>query len=325
MRRFSLLLTILTLLSFAPYAHAQGVAYHDIAFYNSNGNVRVVASALITVCASGWTSPPPCAPALGGTLFNNFALTNSISNPFNADANGNFNFIAAQGNYTVCITGAGVNGTCNQVTLSSGSSSAISGGVNGNLLKANSSTTGTDSGIVATNVPLLSAANVFTNTETFQTILTQGVLPVTSGWYLGGSSFPYATLYLGSSGSNYSQITSSASTNRTVNYPDASGTILLSSTGVQEICSGQIALTTALINANSRATNTLTCTGLSASTDSINCSFSGDTNAVVGYTPGGGIALKPWVSANTINVDQQNTTGLGITPGAATITCKGLR
>jgi hypothetical protein len=325
MRRILYLFILLILLSFASRASAQGVAYHDIAFYNSNGNVRVVASALITVCASGWTSPPPCAPALGGTLFSNFALTNSISNPFNADANGNFNFIAVQGNYTVCITGAGVNGTCNQVTLSSGSSSAISGGVNGNLLKANSSTTGTDSGIVATNVPLLSATNSWTNTNTFQTILTQGILPIASGWYIGSTSFPYTTFVLGTSASAYSSMTSSASAPRTVVYPDASGTLLLTSTGVQEICSGQIALTTALINANSRATNTLTCTGLSASTDSINCAFSGDTNAVVGYTPGGGIALKPWVSANTINVDQQNTTGLGITPGAATITCKGLR
>lgn len=98
-------------------------------------------------------------------------------------------------------------------------------------------------------------------------------------------------------------------------------------TGVQEICSGQIALTTGAIASGTRATNTLTCTGLSTSTDSISCAFSGDTNAVTGYAPSasGSLALKTWVSANTINVDQINNTSGSITPGAATITCKGIR
>lgn len=95
----------------------------------------------------------------------------------------------------------------------------------------------------------------------------------------------------------------------------------------QEICTGQIALTTGAINSGTRATNTLACTGLSATTDSIACTFSGDTNAVTGYAPSasGGITLKTWASTNTINVDQVNDTGGSITPGAATVNCKGLR
>lgn len=95
----------------------------------------------------------------------------------------------------------------------------------------------------------------------------------------------------------------------------------------QLICTGQIALTTGAIASGTRATNTLSCSGLSASTDSISCTFSGDTNAVTGYAPSasGGITLKTWASTNTINVDQVNNTSGSITPGAATLNCKGLR
>lgn len=95
----------------------------------------------------------------------------------------------------------------------------------------------------------------------------------------------------------------------------------------QLICSGQIALSTGAIGSGARGTNTLTCTGLSATTDTISCTFSGDTNAVTGYAPSasGGLSLKTWASTNTINIDQVNNTGSSITPGAATVNCKGIR
>ena len=95
----------------------------------------------------------------------------------------------------------------------------------------------------------------------------------------------------------------------------------------QTICSGQIALSTGAISSGTRATNTLSCSGLSATTDSISCTFSGDTNAVTGYAPSasGGLTLKTWASTNTINVDQVNDTSGSITPGAATVNCKGIR
>lgn len=95
----------------------------------------------------------------------------------------------------------------------------------------------------------------------------------------------------------------------------------------QIICSGQIALSTGAIGSGARGTNTLTCTGLSGTSDTISCTFSGDTNAVTGYAPSasGGITLKTWASTNTINVDQVNNTSGSITPGAATINCKGIR
>lgn len=107
---------------------------------------------------------------------------------------------------------------------------------------------------------------------------------------------------------------------------DKSGNLTAPNTP-QEICTGQIALSTGAINSGTRATNTLSCSGLSTSTDSISCTFSGDTNAVTGYAPSasGGLTLKTWVSANTVNVDQVNDTGGSITPGAATVNCKGIR
>lgn len=95
-----------------------------------------------------------------------------------------------------------------------------------------------------------------------------------------------------------------------------------------EICSGQINLTTGAISSGTRATNTFSCTGLNTSTDTVSCTFSGDTNAVTGYAPSGTgavLGLKTWASANTINVDQINNTSLPITPGAATLNCKGIR
>jgi fibronectin-binding autotransporter adhesin len=92
------------------------------------------------------------------------------------------------------------------------------------------------------------------------------------------------------------------------------------------VCTGQIALSTGAISSGARATNTLTCTGLSASTSSISCTFSGDTNAVTGYAPsatGAILSLKTYATANTINVDQMNNTANSITPGAASVNCKG--
>lgn len=113
------------------------------------------------------------------------------------------------------------------------------------------------------------------------------------------------------------------------NSTSINGTSIPSSaTLTQVICSGQIALSTGAISSGARATNTLTCTGLSTSTDSVSCTFSGDTNAVTGYAPSGTgaiLSLKSYVTANTINVDQMNNTGSSITPGAATVNCKGLR
>jgi len=93
-----------------------------------------------------------------------------------------------------------------------------------------------------------------------------------------------------------------------------------------EICPPvQIALSTSAIGSGVRVANTAACTGLSTATDTINCTLVGDTNAVTGYGGTTVLTLKPYLTTNTINVDQLNTTGSSITPGAASINCKGWR
>lgn len=110
---------------------AQGIAYNSIALYNSSGTARVVPSALITVCPQG-SLGEPCTPA-NVSLTSDIAQTMPLTNPFNADFNGNFNFVVNPGNYTVTITGIGVVGYSYQVSLLSGGaaigSCTTSGGV----------------------------------------------------------------------------------------------------------------------------------------------------------------------------------------------------
>lgn len=105
MLKKSFVLALLIIL-FSTNTKAQNVPFHDIALQNVGGNVKVVASAVITVCA-GIHTEIPCAPTT--TIFQ--ANGAQAQNPFNADANGNFTFYATQAtNYTVSITGVGVNG-----------------------------------------------------------------------------------------------------------------------------------------------------------------------------------------------------------------------
>jgi hypothetical protein len=94
--------------------HAQGVSHVNIALYNSGGAARVVPSAFVTVCGANDPSIP-CTTTV--SLFTNYALTQSLANPFNADANGNFSFMVTPGNYTVTVTGFGVIGYSYQISL----------------------------------------------------------------------------------------------------------------------------------------------------------------------------------------------------------------
>lgn len=111
MKKILLILILLPSLSYA-----QGVSHTNIALYNSNGNARIVPSAVITVCAANNTSIP-CSAPLASTLFKDFLLSVPITNPFNADFNGNYTFMAAPGNYTVTMTGVGITGSTYQLSL----------------------------------------------------------------------------------------------------------------------------------------------------------------------------------------------------------------
>ncbi len=91
------LLTVSSLLFFGgASAFGQGaLASPQVALKTVNGYTTPIAGATITVCAAK-TGGLPCSPALSGQLYQDIALTEPLSNPFTADANGNYQFAAAR-------------------------------------------------------------------------------------------------------------------------------------------------------------------------------------------------------------------------------------
>src|ERR1700734_4255230 len=116
------LLLILAIICAPASSFAQGVFIPpQTAFKNINGIVMPIANATITVCGVN-AGGSPCSPALVSTIFKDAALSQALSNPFTADANGNYQFAAAAATYTVTVTAAGFAGYSYQVSLGSGSS-----------------------------------------------------------------------------------------------------------------------------------------------------------------------------------------------------------
>lgn len=97
---------------------------------------------------------------------------------------------------------------------------------------------------------------------------------------------------------------------------------------VQKVCSGTQALGTAAIAAGAAATTiTITCTGLTPTTDNISIDFSSSPMAVTGYAPSasGILTIYKWMTTNTINISVVNNTVSSITPGAISVTYHGIR
>src|SRR6266403_1108071 len=104
-----LLLCFFTQRSYAQGARLDGIAQIAINTSIGSGIAKVVPSAVITVC-TGSTSPPSgsvCTNTI--PIFSNTALTASITNPTNADVNGNYFFCVPAGqNYVISISGVGI-------------------------------------------------------------------------------------------------------------------------------------------------------------------------------------------------------------------------
>jgi hypothetical protein len=160
---------------FATQSSAQGFAITGTAMKNTPppGNLGIsgtisqaIPSAVISVCP-GSISPilgTVCSPVTS-SLFSDVGLTVSISNPTNADLNGNFAFFvtAAQG-YVVSVSGTGV--TTYSYVVSAPLITAISSGANtalSNLSAVNINT----SLLPQTGVDLGSAAKQFRNLYLF--------------------------------------------------------------------------------------------------------------------------------------------------------------
>lgn len=122
------------LLLFSSLAFSQGaIVPPQNALKVVNGIVMPIANAAITVCAAN-ASGIPCAPALANTVFSDAALTQPLSNPFPADANGNYQFAVAPNTYTVTVTATGFSGYSYQITVQclSGANCTFTGPVNFN-------------------------------------------------------------------------------------------------------------------------------------------------------------------------------------------------
>lgn len=119
MRKVLLLFTFVSLFFLCnEAAKAQGFIVHDVAyqtiFVPGYGNlIRPIPGATITVCQGTYTGGTPCN--LAANTYTSTALTTqSSSNVYTADNNGNYSFIVDpkqyNGQYIVSITGVGVPG-----------------------------------------------------------------------------------------------------------------------------------------------------------------------------------------------------------------------
>src|SRR5579872_1429729 len=136
-RKLSLSLVACFAVLFPALALGQGALIPpQTAFKVVNGITSPLPFATITVCPAN-TGGIPCTPATV-SIYQDAALTEPLTNPFTADAFGNYQFAAASGTYTVTVTGSGFNGFSYQISTAGGSSGGSSitlqtGGVNNSL------------------------------------------------------------------------------------------------------------------------------------------------------------------------------------------------
>jgi hypothetical protein len=120
MKRLALALLLLG----ASAAFGQGAFIPpQIALRTVNGITAPLSAATITVCPA-LAGGIPCAPVTV-SIFKDAALTQPLSNPFTADAQGNYIFAVAQGTYTVTVTGAGFGGYSYQISVAAGAGAPI--------------------------------------------------------------------------------------------------------------------------------------------------------------------------------------------------------
>jgi len=117
---------------FAKRSEAQGVHHQEIALKATvaagssglSGSVmQPIPSAIITVC-NGSVLPITGSTCTGlASIFSDAALTLALSNPFNADLNGNYGFWTSPGSYIISVGGANITTYSYAITLACGVSS----------------------------------------------------------------------------------------------------------------------------------------------------------------------------------------------------------
>ena len=96
-------------LLYTGLAFAQGAQRIGQATQNSNGFVKVVSGAAVTVCTY-----PACGAA---SIYSDVALTIPIAQPLHADSNGNYMYFVAAGNYFENVNSPGVVAQVNVISL----------------------------------------------------------------------------------------------------------------------------------------------------------------------------------------------------------------
>ena len=190
---------------FAASAFGQGVmAPPQTAFKTVNGVTMPIASATITVCAANATGVP-CSPALSGTVFKDSALTQPLSNPFTADASGNYQFAAAPGQYTVTVTATGFSGYSSQISIIG----TFNGGTVANATTFSGGITGTGTvGALGAGSGILGGVNTWTAAQSFNSAT---LFPsVAGGTDLGSISLPFGNLWIGTAATNNFKVQPSA-------------------------------------------------------------------------------------------------------------------
>src|SRR6266576_4266520 len=130
--RIFVICILISLGFFAKRSEAQGVHHQEIALKATvaagssglSGSVmQPIPSAIITVC-NGSVLPITGSTCTGlASIFSDSALTLSLSNPFNADLNGNYGFCITPGSYIISVGGANIVTYSYAITLACGVSS----------------------------------------------------------------------------------------------------------------------------------------------------------------------------------------------------------
>src|ERR1017187_7048619 len=100
---------LLFVLLYTGLAFAQGAQRIGQATQNANGFVKVVSGAAVTVCTY-----PACGAA---SIYSDLALTIPITQPLHADANGNYMYFVAAGNYFENVNRPGSIAQVNVISL----------------------------------------------------------------------------------------------------------------------------------------------------------------------------------------------------------------
>jgi hypothetical protein len=109
---------------------------------------------------------------------------------------------------------------------------------------------------------------------------------------------------------------------------DNSTATLPNGTVSMTVASGQTAMPTGALTANtcSASATTATATG-AATTDAVTVTYASDPTGVTGYGGGtsGGISIRAWPTANTVNFKLCNESGSSITPGSLNVNWRVVR